>query len=129
MPFTLPTSDQFFARFPIFEDADADTITAIIAEAANSVDNTWIETDYQPAIMYLAAHLFATDNTTAGDEPEIGDLGSNMIASESFGGMSVSYRQGGSSSAIASSDMFGTTVYGRRFLQMAIRNKPGVVAI
>lgn len=130
MPYTLPTSDQFYTRFPIFEDVDPATITALILEASNQVDNTWIENDYQPAIMYLAAHLWATDNSGEGDDVEIGDLGSNVVASESFGGgLSVSYRQGAAGSGIAMSDMYGTTVYGRRFLQMAMRNKPGVVAI
>lgn len=129
MPYTLPTSDQFFARFPIFADADADAITAMITEASGLVDTTWEENDYQPAILYLTAHMYATDNSLEGDTVEIGDVGSNVVASESFGGMSVSYRQGSSASSIGQSDMYGTTVFGRRFLAMAVRNKPAIVAI
>lgn len=132
MPYVLPTSDQFFTRFPIFNDQDADRIAALILEASSLVDTTWEENDYQPAIMYLTAHLLATDNTDEGDEVELGPVNSNLVSSESFGGMSISYAGGNNalaSNVISTSDMYGSTVYGRRFLAMAIRNKPGMVAV
>lgn len=124
MPYTIPTADQFFERFPIFEDADEDTITALLAEAASQIDNSWREADYQPAIMYLAAHMWALDNSQSGEEVEIGSPGS--ISSESFAGMSVSYSSSPMSSGVSATG-YGQTEYGRRYYQLLLKNKPGVV--
>lgn len=126
MPYTVPTVDQFTTRFPIFEDADPATIEALINEAAGQVSTDWVETDYQPAIMYLAAHLLATDNSEEGGEVEIG--GGGGIASESFGGMSVSYATG-TAGSLASNDRYGSTVYGRRYLALLRANVPSILAI
>ena len=122
MPYTTPTADQFYTRFPIFEDEDEERIDALLAEAASQIDTNWREADYQPAIMYLAAHMLATDNADAGSEVEIG--GVSTISSESFAGMSVSYSSGPQTGAAASK--YGSTEYGRRFYGLLIKNVPGV---
>lgn len=127
MPYTQPTVDQFTQRFPIFEDAEPDQIQVLLTEASASVDQSWAEADYQPAIMYLAAHLLATDSSQVGDD--VGAGGNGTIASESFNGMSVSYvRPNGVSSGAFVSE-YSTTSYGRRYLALLKRNKPAVVAI
>lgn len=123
MPYTIPTTDDFFTRFPIFEDKDEDMVAAIIAEAASNIDDSWREADYQPAILYLAAHMIATDNTDAGTEAEIG--GPNIVSSESFSGMSVSYQNNASQPGVSQSQ-FGLTEYGRRYYALLIKNKPGI---
>lgn len=127
MPYTLPTADQFATRFPIFADADSDLVTALIAEAGGQVDQSWEEADYQPAIMYLAAHLLASDSSQAGDD--VGSGGAGAIASESFSGMSVSYQRAGSQSTFFTNSDYGSTSYGRRYLNLLKRNKPAVVSI
>lgn len=133
MPYTVPTSQQFLTRFPIFGDVDSDLIDALIAEASNKVDSSWNEGDYQPAIMYLAAHLLATDNSAEGDVPEVGAAGGKVVASQSFGsGLSVSYASGGFSSmqgSLSSDDEYGTTEYGRRYLSLLRLNKSGPLVI
>lgn len=130
MPYDLPTVDQFKARFPIFEDVDDAQIEAMMAETKTSIDDSWIEDDYQPAVMYLVAHLLATDNSGAGEDVVIGSSGAGGIASESFGGgLSVSYDKGQSTGSLSSSDRYGTTEYGRRFLALLRSNKPAIVVI
>ena len=123
MPYTIPTNDQFTTRFPIFEDYDDDALTAIIKEAADQIDDTWREQDYQPAIMYLAAHMIALDNSGAGEDVTVG--GPAILSSESFAGMSVSYSQLAMSSGV-SSTTYGTTEYGRRYYALLLKNKPGI---
>jgi hypothetical protein len=123
MPYTIPTSDDFFARFPIFEDADDDTITALIAEAASAIDESWREADYQPAILYLTAHLWALDNSQAGEDVTIGGPGN--VQSESFAGMSVSFAKQSLTSGV-SSTTYGSTEYGRRYYALLLKNKPGI---
>jgi L-aminopeptidase/D-esterase-like protein len=129
MAYEAPTTEEFLARFPIFADKDEAVIEACLAEATNTVDTSWRELDYKPAIMYLAAHLVATDNSGEGESVDVG-AGAGAIASESFGGMSISYdNSGGSANAAASKSQWGSTEYGRRFYQMLTRNKPGPVTI
>jgi len=134
MPYVLPTVDQFKERFPIFSDSDDGIIDTLIVEASHGVDASWKEYDYQPAIMYLAAHLLATDNSDEGDQVEIGAAGgAGAIASESFGsGLSVSYATGGAANAegsLSSDDEFGTTEYGRRYLALLRRNRRGPLVV
>jgi hypothetical protein len=124
--YDIPTTDEFFTRFPIFEDADEDTIAAFIQEASGHVDTGWRDVDYKPAIMYLAAHLYATDNSEAGSEVEIGPS-QGAVQSENFGPMSVSYAS--KSGTLSDSEEFGGTSYGRRFLSLLRLNQPPVVVV
>lgn len=133
-PFRPVTLDDFRKRFPIFEETEDDTISALIEEATGQIDTSWRSADYRPAIMYLTAHLTATDNSADTDAVEIGAAGSSgAIASESFGGMSISYASGGGASSqsgsLSSNDQYGTTEYGRRYLALLRKNVPAVLAI
>lgn len=127
MPYTLPTVEEFRTRFPVFENAEDEQIDALLLEASASVDKTWVEADYQPAIMYLTAHLLATDSSLEGDE--VGAGGAGIVASESFGGMSVSYVKNGGASSGGYTSEYASTSYGRRYLGLLKRNKPAVVSI
>jgi len=127
MPYTQPTVEQFQTRFPVFSEADEAQIQTLLTEASASVDESWAEADFQPAIMYLAAHLLATDSSQEGDD--VGAGGDGTIASESFNGMSVSYVRPNGVSGGAFTSEYGGTSYGRRYLNLLKRNKPAVVAI
>lgn len=127
MPYTTPTYAQFITRFPIFGNTTKwpqAVVELVLAEAAGNIDNSWVSNDYQPAIMYQTAHLLSTDNSEANTDPEVG--APVVLSGESFAGMSRSYAtvQGGS---LSQSEMWGTTVYGRRYLDLLRKNKPAVV--
>lgn len=128
MAYTPPTRADFRARFPIFNDVEDAIVDACLAEATATVDESWREADYAPAILYLTAHLVATDNSGEEEAVEIGS-GGGAIASESFGGMSISYDSGSTANDAASKSQWGSTEYGRRFYNMLKRNKPPVVVI
>lgn len=131
MPYTVPTSAQFKARFPVYEDLEDAYVDLLLAEASGQVDTSWIEADYQPAIMYLAAHLIATDASgNSGDDEEEADGGDGPISSENFGVLSVTYDTSkGSASSNQSSSGLERTEYGRRYLSLLKKNKPAIVAI
>ena len=131
MPYTTPTVDQFRSRFPIFEDAEDELIEALLSEAASQIDTSWREADYQPAIMYLTAHLLATDNSSEGDSVEFGGAGAGTIASESFGALSVSYatKSGSNASNAAWAAEYETTEYGRRYLRLLKLTKPAIMVV
>lgn len=129
MSYTPPTRAEFLTRFPIFDDPElypVATIDFVLAEAIRTVDNTWMEADYAPAILYLTAHLLATDNSLDGEDVEFGGMA--QVASESFGGMSISYANGASGS-LSANEQYGSTEYGRRFLVLLRRNQTGPVVI
>lgn len=122
MPYTVPTVDDFRARFPEIDATDA-VIQTAINDAADMVDTTWLEKDYQKAILFLAAHY-----VTIGAAEEVGTIGDEQtIASESFGPISVSYQktEGGASNG----STFGTTGYGRRYLELLRLNFPAIVVV
>jgi hypothetical protein len=125
MPYTTPTVAQFIERFPNLSESDESLIQVLLDEAARTIDKSYEEHDYQPAILYLAAHLMATDNSAEGEDVELGGT-TGGIASESFGGMSISYANGGSAAgSLAASASYGSTVFGRRFLEIVRRNRGG----
>lgn len=110
MALDVPTLEQFLERFPEFEGQD-EKITALIAEAQNSVDERWRTQDQRTAIQYLVAHMLQVENE---------QIEGGAIASESFGGaISVSYARN------TSVTVLGTTVYGQRYLALARANVGG----
>src|ERR1044072_6817118 len=127
MAYVKPTVDDFTTRFPVFEDRDEDQIQICLDEAARSVDDSWVEADYAPAIMYLAAHLLVTDASQVGDAVVVGQQ-PGSIASESFGPMSVSYGSASTNSLNGSAE-FGSTEYGRRYLTLLRNNNPPIVVV
>lgn len=127
MSFDPPDYAEFIARFPIFDNTakwPQAMVEMIIVEATGNVDNSWVEKDYKPAIMYQTAHLLATDNSEEGTDPEIGSP--SVLSSESFAGMSQSFSTV-APGVLGSSELWGTTVYGRRYLDLLRKNKPAVV--
>lgn len=111
MPYTVPTLAQFQDRFTEFEALDDEVVEAAIEDASGQVDETWIEADYQLAILLLAAHYVQV----VGGAYDTGGL-----RSVSLGSISVTYADGSSKSFSSSA-----TSYGQRFQQLLRANKRG----
>lgn len=127
MPYDAPTYAEFIARFPIFDNVlkwPQAMVELVIVEATNNIDTSWVETDYKNAIMYQTAHILSIDNAAEGQEPSVGPQ--TFMSGESFAGMSMSYSQvqGGT---LGSSEIWGSTSYGRRYLDLLRKNKGGPV--
>lgn len=115
MSYTAPTLDDFVLRFPEFKETPAYKINAAMIEVMRSVDETWIEGDYIPAILYLTAHVLSGDISAA---ETVGNGGE--IASESIGRISISYRQtasGGGAGLLSTS-------YGTKYAELRRLNHP-----
>lgn len=133
MPYTIPTLSQFRTKFPTFAGVADATINMAIQEASASVDQSWFEVDYQPAILYLAAHILTIDGVlmdglqlgavggvvAAGlvEEAKVGDAHVKLSGSASGSG------GGGSASGLAS------TPYGSRYRDLLRRNQPAVALV
>lgn len=131
MPYIVPDVNRFITKFPEFEDYDGQRIQDAIDEAAGRIDRRWIESDYQPAILYLAAHLLATSGSGEAGDIQTGDSGGGVVTSESFGPISISYgsKGGGSGSTTRYEQDYAATEYGRRFMALLRVNFPPIVAI
>lgn len=133
MPYTTPTLEQFRTKFPTFSGVADATINAASDEARSSVDTTWIEADYQPAILYLAAHILTIDGAliAASDLGGAGGIvGAGLVSDMKVGDVSVKMAgsaSGGGGSGFSSG--YATTPYGRRYLELLRRNHPAVALV
>lgn len=120
MPYTLPTANELQTRYPAFATTADGTIDLAITDAARFVDETWLEDDYQPAIMALAAHNLTMEGALGGSVQNGG-----AITSEKLGDASTSY--GNAIDASKSVSDWGQTTFGRAFLRLLRVNQPGVM--
>lgn len=133
MPYTLPTAATFKAKFPTFLAVGDPTITLAIQEASASVDTTWIEADYQPAIMYLAAHIMTIDGVVIAGS-DLGSAGgvinAGLVSEMKVGDVQVKLAgaSGGSGGAGAATGL-RSTGYGLRYLELLRRNQPAVALV
>lgn len=119
MPYTTPTATQLKQRYPKFAAVLDATVDAVIADAMRSVDNTWVEGDYQPAIMALAAHMMVLEG-----------LGQDTAARlQGFKSLTVGplqlVRETGAQNSGVGADWYALTGYGQTFYRMAFANKGG----
>lgn len=122
MPYTVPTAAQFKQRYPAFADTDDTLIDTVLADASRSVGTDWMEADYQPATMALAAHTLSREGAvTSGTGSAAGP-----VTSMSFDGMSVSFA---SLSGAGSASELGTTIYGQTYLRFLRANVPGAFTL
>lgn len=145
MAYEKPTPTEVIARFPEFEGADMEYIYALVEEAAHSVDQTWLETDYKPALIYLAAHWLALGVQQGGIETlKTQEQVASGVATDadiyvravSFGSRSISFGnkrgglfgEGGMAQKATMMD-FETTIYGQLFTMLLRRNSPLVLVV
>lgn len=113
------TIEQFYERFPQFDNGSDEQVEAILAEAGTWVDATWNQTDADNAVMYLSAHMLSVEQAN----PDGGAAGA--VQSESFGPISVSYAVNQASGSDLSA--LKSTLYGQRYLALLNRNKRGPI--
>jgi hypothetical protein len=121
MAYDLPTVADLIARYPAFAAVAEATINIHLADAATSVDTSWIEADYAPAITALAAHNMALLGIGAhGETAGYARAGVTRIRSGNF---DASFSEG--AVAKASGGEFNATPYGRTYRTLLQRSKGG----
>jgi hypothetical protein len=131
MPYTAPTAAQFKAKFPTFAAVGDPTIDLAIVEANASVDTSWVEADYQPAILYLAAHTLTIDGVlaaTADFGDAAGVVHSGLVSKMKVGDVDVTLAGSVSGGAGAATGL-RSTGYGLRYLELLRRNHPAVALV
>jgi len=121
MAYAVPTAEDLKERYPAFAAVADDTVEMWITDAQRIVTPGWIENDYGPAIMALAAHNLARQG--------LGTTGSGAV-----GGMSgvTNFKSGTFSASFAESAVnaqvkggYASTPYGQDFAEMLRRNRGG----
>lgn len=133
MPYSIPAAALFKAKFPTFAAVADGTIDLAIAEASASVDASWVEADYQPAILYLAAHIMTIDGVVlAGSDlgSAAGIINAGLVSEMKVGDVQVKLG-GAASGSGANGGMTGyrATGYGQRYLDLLRRNRSPVYVV
>jgi len=121
MTHAVPTATEFKARHTGFAAVADGTVTSMLAEASRSVSTCWAEADYGDAIMYLAAHLIAEEQSAGGPSAASKAGPIKRVKADT---VEIEYMAGGAKDAT-----LGTTIYGRRFLALRDRNVPRVLVV
>lgn len=116
MPYTLPTPADLKIYLPAFA-AVADATIQMYLDGAQ-VDTSWIEADYQPAVMLWAA--WAMTDGGIGTGGEVAGQIQSGIQSLKSGTLSVTF-----SEKTITAEGYETNIYGRRFLSLYRKNKAG----
>ena len=134
MPYTVPSALDLKARYPEFAPVDNALIGAVIEEAAAQVSTRWLERDYVPAIINLAAHLLASEgepSRTRNNGVVVAERG--PVKSETVGDVTITYastddRESQTASSTAPNQL-ADTVYGKRYLWLLRKNFAGVMVV
>lgn len=116
----LPTAAELKVRHPRFAAVDDTTVDVYIAEAGRTVlDTVWAASDYADGVMYLAAHLMEMEGAIAPTGNPVGMSG--QVKKKKAGEVEIEYHAPANHSQL-SDDLYRTTIYGRRYLELAARN-------
>lgn len=118
---TLPTATEFKARHIRFDAVADATVSAYLAEAGRSVDvDVWVENDYADGVMYLAAHLLEIEGAVAPTGKTLGTAGA--VVKQKAGSVEITREAVKTTGASRYDDLYGSTSYGKRYLELAGRN-------
>lgn len=121
MPYTTPTAADLKLRYPAFAAVDDAVVDYWLEDALLTVKTSWIEDDYQPAIMALAAHNMASEGLGSGGD--IASLGAAGVTDFKSASMSVSFDA--ATVRASSGGGYDSTRYGIAFKVYLRRNRGG----
>lgn len=118
--YTVPRPADLIARFPAFAAVTTTTIAYWITDAQATVATDWIEADYRPAIVELAAHNMARQGLGTG-----GVGTGDMAGVTSFRSASFSVQFSESAVKASAAGGYASTAYGQDFAVRLRRNRGG----
>ena len=122
MSYTVPTAAEFKARHPRFAALADGTVTLYIADAYAQVGDAWSDVDGPTGIMCLAAHLMVMEGALAPTKTSMG-VG-NQIKKVKAGEVETEFSTDAKPDGISGKSwaIYGRTIYGQRYLDLAARN-------
>lgn len=127
MTYTAPTADQLQAKFPAFAAVADETIEVWIVDANRWVDSSWMEDDYQSAIMLATCHLMTLAGLGTGADAAANANGLAGYTSIRSAQLSLQRSASGRVDADGVPSPWNATGYGIQFYWLLKRNRPAVV--
>lgn len=131
MAWVPPTLADFRNRFPAFVNVPDATVQTVLDESIANVGGTFIERDRTPAILYLTAHLLATDGWLSGTGAGGGGAAvTGAIKKRKVGDVEVEFAgvgSGGNDGSIIG--QYISTVWGQRYLALLRLNSPAIMVV
>ena len=121
MAYVVPTAADLKLRYPAFTAVDDAVVTYWITDAQRSVDESWSETDYGPALLALAAHNLSLAGLGA-DSATLAALPAGVTRVKS-GSFEAAFTDAAANARATGS--FDATRYGQEYLVMLRRNRGG----
>lgn len=127
MAWTPPTVVEFKVRFPVFTGIADATVQMILDEATVEVGPTWIEAYRTPGVLYLAAHLLASQGLgySAGSG---GAAVTGAIKRRKVGDVETEFA-GAAAGGSGDASNYSSTVYGQQYLRLLRKNFPAVAVV
>lgn len=122
MAYTQPDAAALKARFPRFDQVADATIEIYLTDARRNVDASWCEDDRALSEMLLAAHNLTLEGLGSGTESELAAEGLGDLKSLRSGSLQFTKSD---ASMDAAAGTYGSTTYGRRYLQLLKSNRGG----
>ncbi len=121
MSYDKPTPDDLIMRYPDFADTPPTSIAYWLTDAERSVSTAWIESDYAPGLMALAAHNMALGGLGSQSEATA-DLPAG-ITSMKIGTLGLAFD--GALTRAKAQGTWGATKYGLEFVALRRRSLGG----
>lgn len=132
MAYDLPTPAELKTKLPAFASVPDPTVQDAIDEAKASVDTSWIEADYKPAIIYLAAHIMTLNGVLYGADQfgaGAGIIAAGLVQKMKVGDVDVTLSTGAGSTGGAAASGLASTPYGLRYRDLLRRNQPAIALV
>jgi len=124
MAYIEPTAADLKARYPAFAAVDDATIEYWLTDAHRYVDQTWMEMDYGPALIAVAAHNMVKAGAVGVGGGDIGGMAASGVTSFRSGAFQAEFSDKAVEKAIG--DDWDSTTYGAEYLRLLRRNKMGM---
>jgi len=121
--YAKPSAQHLKQRYPAFSSVDAGTVHYWLTDAERSVDTSWTETDYAPALMALAAHNMAISGLGT-DPVALAGVAPGVTRLQSAS-MSVSLTEAAANALVTGG--FAATRYGQEYDMLLRRNRGGPI--
>lgn len=126
MAWTPPTVSDFKTRFPEFTSVPDVTVQAVLDEATIEVTASWIEAYRTSGVLYLTAHLLATQGYGGSSAGGGGASASGAIKRRKVGDVETEWQGVANHGSSAGSAYYGSTLYGQRYYALLRKNVPAV---
>lgn len=121
MAYDVPTAADLKLRYPAFSGVDDAVIEYWITDAERSVDTSWSEGDYAPALLSLASHNMALGGLGT-DAASLAGIPAGLTRLKS-GSLELGFTDAVANARATGS--FDATRYGQEYLMLLRRNRGG----